>query len=615
MREIYNIHTQDRGNMGNAFRIIAFTWMVVMTSLVGTYVHADNTSSTDSIYTWNYIESIGITEPYRALKLIDEMEARKILPDYTLDLLRGITYGNGLEMYRIALTYGLKAYHNGLIRQSPEDLMLAYDMLSEIYSGSGEYEESIRIAVEGIEYAKQMGNKRLEATLLMYIGMNKRDLGLKDDADKYVAQVIEIREQLLKDNTDWVYLDDLTYAYGMKILYLREDKKYQEAIDLLPRYEELLDQLKAHPNLMDGLYDIRYANIYAIYACIFQANGQPDKAEECYHKCMETDYGKTNENKLYYFDYLMAAGRYQEMLQSIRDNQQYWEEDGDTINYNYLEFDLAYEAKVHSALGNYKAASDVYRRMYIISDSLRIRDRKNGAIELATIYETKEKEEQLALQTARLHENQMILSFATCLIGLLGFMLWRAIRHSRIVKAKNKAMVGTIGDLLGFKDELYQRKEENFKLKEQLQAAEEELQKRYDTTVAQPLAAPEVSVPDPEEVDTSSSDRALFDRMEHEIISRKLYLQPDFSREELIKLVRISKNRFSPLFKQYANTSFSGYVNNLRLEYAARLLKEYPEYSIDSIALSSGISSTTTFYRLFVGRFGMTPAEYRVINK
>lgn len=589
--------------------------MVVMTSLVGTYVHADNTSSTDSIYTWDYVESISFTEPHRALKLIDEMEARKLLPDYTLDLLRGITYGNGLEMYRIALTYGLKAYHNDLIRQSPEDLMLVYDLLAEIYSGSSEYEESIRIAVEGIEYAKQMGNKRLEATLLMCIGMSKRDLGLKDDADKYVAQVIEIREQLFKDNTDWVHLDDLIYAYGMKILYLREDKKYQEAIDLLPRYEELLDQLKAYPDIIDGLYDIRYANIYAVYACIFQANGQPDKAAECYHKCMETDYGKTNENKLYYFDYLMAAGRYQEMLQSIRDNRHFWEEDGDTINYYYLEFDLAYEAKAHSALGNYKAASDVYRRMYIISDSLRIRDKKNGAIELATIYETKEKEEQLALQTARLHENQMILSFATCLIGLLGFMLWRTIRHSRIVKAKNKAMVGTIGDLLGFKDELYQRKEENFKLKEQLQAAEEELQKRNDITVAQPLAAPEVSVPDPEEVDTSSSDRALFDRMEHEIISRQLYLQPDFSREELIKLVRISKNRFSPLFKQYANTSFSGYVNNLRLEYAARLLKEYPEYSIDSIALSSGVSSTTTFYRLFVGRFGMTPAEYRVINK
>lgn len=621
--------------MGNTFRIIAFTWMVVMTSLVGTYVHADNTSSTDSIYTWNYIESIGITEPYRALKLIDEMEARKILPDYTLDLLRGITYGNGLEMYRIALTYGLKAYHNDLIRRSPEDLMLAYDMLSEIYSGSGEYEESIRIAVEGIEYAKQMGNKRLEATLLMYIGMNKRDLGLKDDADKYVAQVIEIREQLLKDNTDWVYLDDLTYAYGMKILYLREDKKYQEAIDLLPRYEELLDQLKAHLNLMDGLYDIRYANIYAIYACIFQANGQPDKAEECYHKCMETDYGKTNENKLYYFDYLMAAGRYQEMLQSIRDNQQYWEEDGDTINYNYLEFDLAYEAKVHSALGNYKAASDVYRRMYVISDSLRIRDRKNGAIELATIYETKEKEEQLAHQTARLHENQMILSFAACLIGLLGFLLWRIIRHSRIVKSKNQAMVGTINDLLGFRDELFRRKEENLALKEQLQVAEEELHKQNGMvatslpiaeTVISPVPAdiPSSELPETENsvdsditegVEEANSDRALFDRVEYEIIGRKLYLQPDFSRDELLKIVRIPKNKFSSLFKQYAGTGFSGYINKLRLEYAAKLLKEHPDYTIDSIAASCGISSTTTFYRLFVGRFGMTPTEYRTSGK
>lgn len=585
--------------------------MVVMTSLVGTYVHADNTSSTDSIYTWDYVESISFTEPHRALKLIDEMEARKLLPDYSLDLLRSATYFSGLDMFRLALTYSLRAYHSNLIRQSPEDFMMTYEIIAEAYNSTGEYTESTRYAIEGIEYAKQIGDKRSEANLLMIIGTNKRKLGLKDEADKCVSQVVEIQKQLVKDNTDRAYVDDLSYTCAMKTLYAFEDKKYQEAIELLPYNEELLERLKASPGIPDGLYDMRLANLCAIYACIFQATGQPGKAAEYYRKCMETDYGKTDENKVYCFDYLIAGGRYQEVLQSIRD----WEEDGDTISYNYLEYNLAYEAKVQNILGNYKAASDVYRRMYIILDSLRIRDRKNGAIELATIYETKEKEEQLALQTARLHENQMILSFATCLIGLLGFMLWRTIRHSRIVKAKNKAMVGTIGDLLGFKDELYQRKEENFKLKEQLQAAEEELQKRNDTTVAQPLAAPEASVSDPEEVDTSSSDRALFDRMEHEIISRKLYLQPDFSREELIKLVRISKNRFSPLFKQYANTSFSGYVNNLRLEYAARLLKEYPEYSIDSIALSSGISSTTTFYRLFVGRFGMTPAEYRVINK
>lgn len=621
--------------MGNTFRIIASTWLVVMISLVGAYAQAGNTSSTDSIYTWDYVESISFTEPYRALKLIDEMQARKLLPDYSLDLLRSSTYYSGLGMYRLALTYGLKAYHNDLIRQSPEDLLMTYDIIAEAYKSSSEYTESTRYAIEGVEYAKQIDDKRSEAILLMIVGMNKRELGFKDEADKCVAQVIEIQEQLVKDNTDRAYLDDLSYTCAIKTLCAFEDKKYQEAIDLLPYNEELLERLKTCPGIPDGLYDMRLANLSAIYACIFQAVGQSDKAAEYYRKCMETDYGKTDENKLYCFDYLMAAGRYQEVLQSIRDYRHYQEEGRDTINYFYLEYNLAYEAKVQNILGNYKAAADAYRRMYVISDSLRIRDRKNGAIELATIYETKEKEEQLAHQTARLHENQMILSFAACLIGLLGFLLWRIIRHSRIVKSKNQAMVGTINDLLGFRDELFRRKEENLALKEQLQAAEEELHKQngmvatslpITETVISPVPAdiPSSELPEtensvdsdiPEGVEEANSDRALFDRVEYEIIGRKLYLQPDFSRDELLKIVRIPKNKFSSLFKQYAGTGFSGYINKLRLEHAAKLLKEHPDYTIDGIAASCGISSTTTFYRLFVGRFGMTPTEYRTSGK
>lgn len=626
--------------MGNTFRIIAFTWLVVMTSLVGAYSQTDNISSTDSIYTWDYVESIIFTEPHQALKLIDEMEARKLLPDYSLDLLRSATYYSGLDMYRLALTYGLKAYHNNLIRQSPEDLLMTYEIIAEAYKSSGEYTESTRYAIEGVEYAKQIDDKRSEANLLMIVGTNKRELGLKDEADKCVAQVIEIQEQLVKDNTDRAYVDDLSYTCAIKTLYAFEDKKYQEAIDLLPYNEELLERLKACPGIPDGLYDMRLANLSAVYACIFQAIGQPDKAAEYYRKCMETDYGKTDENKLYCFDYLMAAGRYQEVLQSIRDYRYYREEDRDTINYFYLEYNLAYEAKIQNILGNYKAAADAYRRMYVISDSLRIRDRKNGAIELATIYETKEKEEQLAHQTARLHENQMILSFAACLIGLLGFLLWRIISHSRIVKSKNQAMVGTINDLLGFRDELFRRKEENLALKEQLKAAEKELHKQNGmVAVSLPIAKTVIS-PIPADIpsfelldaensvdsdisekvqeltsDSVCSDRALFDRVEYEIIGRKLYLQPDFSRDELLKIVRIPKNKFSSLFKQYAGTGFSGYINKLRLEYAAKLLKEHPDYTIDSIAISCGISSTTTFYRLFVGRFGMTPTEYRASDK
>ena len=87
--------------------------------------------------------------------------------------------------------------------------------------------------------------------------------------------------------------------------------------------------------------------------------------------------------------------------------------------------------------------------------------------------------------------------------------------------------------------------------------------------------------------------------------------KPDFSREELIKTIYIPKNKFAPLFKQYAGMSFSKYINNLRLEYAAKMLKNHPDYTVDTIAQECGMS-TQSLYRLFSGKFGVTPTDFQV---
>ena len=91
---------------------------------------------------------------------------------------------------------------------------------------------------------------------------------------------------------------------------------------------------------------------------------------------------------------------------------------------------------------------------------------------------------------------------------------------------------------------------------------------------------------------------------------RKLFLQANISREELINLVHIPKNKFASLFRQYAGTTFSVYMNNLRLMHAAELLKNQPNYTITAVAAECGMKEST-FYRLFVNKFGMTPMDYR----
>jgi AraC-like DNA-binding protein len=58
-------------------------------------------------------------------------------------------------------------------------------------------------------------------------------------------------------------------------------------------------------------------------------------------------------------------------------------------------------------------------------------------------------------------------------------------------------------------------------------------------------------------------------------------------------------------------TSFSDYINGLRVDYAARLLEENPDLSINEVIIKSGFTSTSAFYRNFKKFKGITPTEKR----
>ncbi len=109
----------------------------------------------------------------------------------------------------------------------------------------------------------------------------------------------------------------------------------------------------------------------------------------------------------------------------------------------------------------------------------------------------------------------------------------------------------------------------------------------------------------------AADDRLLFDEAHKAIVGGRLYLDPGFSRDSYIRLCLVNKNRVAGLVRRYAGTNLYGYVNGLRLEHAARLLREDPRLPVKAAALDSGFGSLRTFYRLFLARYGVTPAKYR----
>ena len=109
----------------------------------------------------------------------------------------------------------------------------------------------------------------------------------------------------------------------------------------------------------------------------------------------------------------------------------------------------------------------------------------------------------------------------------------------------------------------------------------------------------------------AEKERELFEQIHQTIVEQQLFLDPDFSRTKFIKIGLVNKNKVARMLQQYAGTNLNGYINGMRLEYAARLLREHPADPIKAIAANSGFNSLRTFYRLFSEKYGMSPVEYK----
>ncbi|MBO4665121.1 MAG: helix-turn-helix transcriptional regulator, partial [Bacteroidaceae bacterium] len=113
------------------------------------------------------------------------------------------------------------------------------------------------------------------------------------------------------------------------------------------------------------------------------------------------------------------------------------------------------------------------------------------------------------------------------------------------------------------------------------------------------------------ESNTAAEDFTAIERFIYELTSRKLFTDINFNRDSLIDELHIQKRTFTKKFEAYTGNSFKEYITSLRLEYAAQLIKEHPEYTIEAIAMECGIASYVTFHRNFTRHFGIAPSSYR----
>ena len=562
------------------------------------FSRADKTINGDSLYTEKYIRNIYISDSKRALQLLDEAENRKTISLRVINELRSLSYSN-MYMNKLAFMYARKAYLlDSIYQKDPEHMLKMTVYLAEFSAMMSKYNESMHYALEGIGRAQELENREAKARLFFCMGENNWRLSFKDKAYDYFNRTIE----LLRGSKEMREMMLLSYYYGAEMSFLMTDSRIDEALEIAFEREKLIGRLQALPKIPDGYVDGQYSYLYAKLAYIYCTAKKNEKAEQYYQKYLSKKDSHTPDGKMYSVPYLMLSGQYEKVIDNCRDFKKLMKTQQDTLNEQYLTV-LRHEVKAYLGMHKYKEVAEIRETILAITDSINTRDRNNAALELNAMYGASEKEEYIAEQAFQLRIRNITLWFLACIVVLTLFIVWRLWRFNHIVEYKNRTLARLINEKFANRkdgnqlSEAYGQQAVISEIEPEL-ISSEELEELSDDETG------EVSGEEEE-------NRKIFQELNRVVVQDQLYLSPELSREDLAHIVHLNNARFARMIRACTGTNFNGYINELRVNYAIKLLKTHPHYTIRAIAVESGFNSTPILYNLFKKKTGMTHYEFK----
>ena len=92
--------------------------------------------------------------------------------------------------------------------------------------------------------------------------------------------------------------------------------------------------------------------------------------------------------------------------------------------------------------------------------------------------------------------------------------------------------------------------------------------------------------------------------------SRQLYLQPRLKVSDLVTVLGTNSQYISYCINRKTGGSFTDFVNDYRIRYAQKVLKENPDIKMLDLAERAGFSSDVSFFRNFKLRTDLTPSQW-----
>ena len=356
------------------------------------------------------------------LSLADKLQASGDLSDIKADYWRGYAYSR-LRKIRSAEMFWSKAINHEV--KDDEDLEYYFksaNRLSGVLLLRAEFVATMKTALPALKKMQETGHDSGGdyAYLLTTVGCCQLNVGSADEAAKTFVQAYQKYQETIdqdpsKSNFTTAIVGVITITDNY--LYL---KRFEEAQTWTGHFDELLQQYMQLPVTDPQFIDKQQARLCFYRACALEGLGNKKEAAKSYNEAMKQDYAKTNDGRLEAINYLMLAKRTQEAARNF-----------EVLDYQMNKYNFVYtfDNIKRYLLPKYRIYVEAQRRDSALAlgllicnsiDSAIVKRQQDETMELATLYNTQQKEAEIAKQKGDM-ARQKLLAIITALALIIVF--------------------------------------------------------------------------------------------------------------------------------------------------------------------------------------------------
>ena len=266
------------------------------------------------------------------------------------------------------------------------------------------------------------------AEILQYVGRSHVNLGMIAEGEKYYDKCYDCIQKVRALDTSWkhdyyatVFLFNIAISYSYRNDYPTAEKwiNYAEAITR---------DMASKENVPDFITDMSWSTYYINRASICNGLGKQKEADQAFAEFKRTQYAKTTTAKIHEGEYLLRAKRYAQAADAYAIVYQYLAEYGSEPTFENIDC-LTKKFNANYKAGRNDSALNVAAYTFQYLDSAIINEKKNQALELATIYQTQQKDAEIAEQKTSLLQTRVVALLVAIALLTVFFIVYSLLRR------------------------------------------------------------------------------------------------------------------------------------------------------------------------------------------